>query len=110
MQVTNPTAGPSATVLVNTSSVLLRFSRVTGTISIQPASPFFSLSATSLPSFLGGLSTFVNVPVQISSGQTNFDGVTDVTGLNVGDSVSVRALYIPNYLISPFFAAKVRKQ
>jgi hypothetical protein len=105
-----PTAGPNASVLVNTNSVVLRFSRVTATVSIPPASPFFSVSAATLPTFLGGITNLVNIPVQISSGQTNFDGVTDVTGLNVGDSVSVRALYIPNYLTSPFFAAKVRKQ
>ncbi len=109
MQVTNPTAGSNSSVLVNTNSVVLRFSRVTAAVSIAPASPFFSVSASTLPSFLGGLNGAVNVPVQVSSGQTNFDGVTDITGLNVGDSVSVRALYIPNFLTSPFFAAKVRK-
>jgi hypothetical protein len=104
-----PIAGPNASVLVNTNSVVLRFSRVTGTVSIPPASPFFSVSASTLPSFLGGTNGFVNIPVQISSGQTHFDGVADITGLNVGDSVSVRALFIPNFLTSPFFAAKVRK-
>jgi hypothetical protein len=109
MQVTNPTAGSNSSVLVNTNSVVLRFSRVTATVSIAPASPFFSVSASTLPSFLSGLNGSVNIPVQISSGQTSFDGVTDITGLNVGDSLSVRALYIPNFLTSPFFAAKVRK-
>jgi hypothetical protein len=104
-----PTAGLNTSVLVNTNSVVLRFSRVTATVSIPPASPFFSVSATTLPSFLGGISGLVNIPVQISSGQTHFDGVTDITGLNVGDTVSIRALFIPNFLTSPFFAAKVRK-
>jgi uncharacterized protein DUF4382 len=104
-----PTSGPNSSVLVNTNSVVLRFSRVTGTISIQPASPFFSVSAATLPNFLGGINGLVNIPVQIST-QTNFDGVTDITRLSVGDSVSLRALYIPNFLSSPFFAAKVRKQ
>jgi hypothetical protein len=89
---------------------VLRFSRGTGTISTQPA-PFFSVSFATLPSFLTSPPSPLippNIPVQISN-QTNFDGVANVTGLNVGDSVSVRALYIPNYLTSPFFAAKVRK-
>jgi hypothetical protein len=108
MQVTNPTAGPISTVLVNTNSVVLRFSRVTGTIFTQPASPFFSLSTTSLPSFLGGINGFPSILVQISN-QTNFDGVANITTLSTGDTVSLRALYIPNYLTSPFFAAKVRK-
>jgi hypothetical protein len=93
--------------LVNTNSVVLRFSRVTATVATPPA-PFFSVSAITLPSFLGGIIGLVNISVQVSN-QTNFDGVTDVTKLSVGDSVSVRALYIPNYLTSPFFAAKVRK-
>jgi hypothetical protein len=104
-----PIAGPNASVLVNTNSVVLRFSRVTGTVSIPPASPFFSISAITLPGFLGGIGGIVNVSVQISNGQTHFDGVADITTLNVGDSVSVRALFIPNYATSPFFAAKVRK-
>jgi Domain of unknown function (DUF4382)/Domain of unknown function (DUF5666) len=103
-----PTAGLNSSVLVNTNSVVLRFSRVTATVSIPPASPFFSVSFITLPPFLGGVNGFVNIPVQIST-QTNFDGVTDITRLSVGDSVSVRALYIPNFLTSPFFAAKVRK-
>jgi Domain of unknown function (DUF5666) len=102
-----PTAGLNSSVLVNTNSVVLRFSRVTATVATPPA-PFFSVSVATLPSFLGGITGIVNVPVQVSS-QTNFDGVTGITGLNVGDSVSVRALYIPNYLTSPFFAAKVRR-
>jgi hypothetical protein len=105
-----PIAGPNASVLVNTSSVVLRFSRVTATVATPPA-PFFSVSATSLPSLLTSPPSPLippNIPVQISS-QTNFDGVANVTALNVGDSVSMRALFIPNYATSPFFAAKVRK-
>ncbi|HVS89338.1 MAG TPA: DUF4382 domain-containing protein [Candidatus Acidoferrum sp.] len=109
MHVTNPTAGTGSTILVNSSSVVLRFSQVTAKVSIAPASPFFSVNAATLPPFIAGLGGFVNAPVQISSGQTRFDGVTDITGLNVGDTVSIRALFIPNFLTSPFFAAKVRK-
>jgi hypothetical protein len=104
-----PAAGPISSVLVSTNSVLLRFSRVTATVSLAPASPFFSLNPATLPPFITSLGTLVNVPVQISSGQTQFDGVSDITGLNIGDTVSIRALFIPNFLTSPFFAAKVRK-
>jgi hypothetical protein len=110
MHVTNPTAGTGSTILVNSSSVVLRFSQVTATVATPPA-PFFSVSFVTLPSLLTSPPSPLippNIPVQIST-QTNFDGVTDVTRLSVGDSVSVRALYIPNYLTSPFFAAKVRK-
>jgi hypothetical protein len=49
-----------------------------------------------------------NIPVQVST-QTNFDGVANITTLSTGDTVSLRALFIPNYGTSPFFAAKVRK-
>jgi hypothetical protein len=106
-----PTAGPNSSVLVNTNFVVLRFSRVTGTISIQPAGSFFSLNPATLPPFITSLGIIPNVPVQISSGQTHFDGVNDITGLNQGDTVSIRALFVPPplFLTSPFFAAKVRK-
>jgi uncharacterized protein DUF4382 len=103
-----PTSGSNGSILVNTNSIVLRFSHVTGTVSIPPASPFFSVSAATLPSFLGGITGLVNISVQTST-QTNFDGVANLTALNVGDSVSMRALYIPNFTLSPFFAAKVRK-
>jgi hypothetical protein len=105
-----PTAGLNSSVLVNTNSVVLRFSRVTATVATPPA-PFFSVSFATLPSFLTGPPSPLippNIPVQISS-QTNFDGVANITSLNTGDTVSVRALFIPNYPTSPFFAAKVRK-
>lgn len=102
-----PTSGLNSSVSVNTNSVALRFSRVTATVATQPA-PFFSVSFATLPTFFTGPLIPPNIPVQIST-QTNFDGVANVTALNVGDSVSVRALYIPNFPTSPFFAAKVRK-
>ncbi len=102
-----PTSGLNGSILVNTNSIVLRFSHVTGTVSIPPA-PFFGVSAATLPNFLGGITGLVNISVQTST-QTNFDGVANLTALNVGDSVSMRALYIPNFTLSPFFAAKVRK-
>ena len=109
MHVTNPTAGTGSTILVNSSSVVLRYSQVTATVSVAPTSFFFSVNAATLPPFIAGLGVIVNVPVQISSGQTHFDGVADITGLSVGDTVSIRALFVPNFFASPFFAAKVRK-
>jgi hypothetical protein len=104
-----PTAGSNSSVLVSTNSVVLRFSRVTATVFAPPAGSFFSVVATTLPPFLGGITGLVSVPVQISN-QTNFDGVANITSLNTGDTVSLRALYIPSFLPPQFFAAKVRKQ
>jgi hypothetical protein len=103
-----PTAAPNGNVLVNTNSIVLRFSRVTAAVATAPASPFFSVSL--LPSLLTSPPSPLLLPalVQISN-QTNFDGVANVTALNVGDSVSVRTLFIPNFTASPFFVAKVRK-
>lgn len=105
-----PTAGPNANVLVNTNSIVLRFSRVTATVATPPA-PFFSVSFITLPSLLTSPPSPLipgNIPVQAST-QTNFDGVANITTLSTGDTVSLRALFIPNYATSPFFAAKVRK-
>jgi hypothetical protein len=110
MQVTNPTAGSSSTVLVSTNSVVLRFSRVTATVASPPA-PFFTVTFLSLPRLLTSPPSPLisqNIPVQVST-QTNFDGVANITTLSTGDTVSLRALFIPNYGTSPFFAAKVRK-
>jgi hypothetical protein len=112
MQVTKLAPVTNSTfITASTNSVVLRFSRVTGTVSIAPASSIFNLNPATLPLFITSLGTIVNVPVQISSGQTQFDGVSDITGLSQGDTVSIRALFVPPplFLNSPFFAAKVRK-
>jgi hypothetical protein len=93
------------TLQVSTNSVLLRFSSVSARVSITPASPFFSVDTTTLPVFFNVVAG--NAQVQVFQ-TTQFDGVTNLTGLVVGDSVSMRALLIENS-VPPFFAAKVRK-
>ena len=86
------------------SSVTLRFSRLTGS-AVNPTGALFNLDVTTIPPFFG---LTANPQVQVFSGFTNFDGVSDLTGVSAGDSVSIRALYLPNSA-PPFFAAKVRK-
>ena len=88
----------------NASNVALRFSRLTG----KPASvtnPTFTYDSSTLPPYF----VLTGTPqVQTLAGFTLFDGVTDLTGVAAGDSISIRALYFANS--SPtFFAAKVRK-
>jgi hypothetical protein len=53
---------------------------------------------------------FVTNPlVDTIIGATSFDGVTDISGVTVGQSVSIRALLLNNSTFS-FYAAKVRLQ
>jgi len=88
------------------SSVTLRFSRLTGSAAtVTPTGSLFNLDTTTIPPFFA---LTANPQVQVLPGFTNFDGVSDLTGVTNGDSVSIRALYLPNSA-PPFFAAKVRK-
>jgi len=88
----------------NASSVVLRFSRLTGQPS-NVSSPTFTYNATTLPPFFGLTGT---PQVQTFPGFTLFDGVSDLTTVTANDSVSIRALFLPASN-PPFFAAKVRK-
>jgi uncharacterized protein DUF4382 len=96
----------SATV----SFVGLRFTRVTGNVS-SVAAPT-SISIQSLPPFFGQTTTQVaelNTAAAPSTAPTNYDGVSDGTGLTVGNTVSIRALYFGTTSAMPFTCAKVRK-
>jgi hypothetical protein len=91
---------PAATV----DTLILRFTRVTGTIGAA-TSPTFSIQ--SLPA-LFGLSSPELVQLSTGSPSTNYDGVTGGTGLTAGETVSIRALYFGSVSATPFSAAKVR--
>jgi len=100
------TTPASATV----NLVELRFSRVTASVSSVGAP--ISISIQSLPPFFGGTTAEIaelNTAVAPSSAPTNYDGVSDGTGLTVGDIVSIRALYFGSASAIPFTCAKVRK-
>jgi len=104
VHVKTATSGTLLNIL--TDRLVLRYSRVTGLFNAG-GSNAFTFQQTSLPALLG---TFSTPPtVQTVTGVTTFDGVTDITGLANGDSVSIRALYLHNNLAQPFQAAKVRK-
>jgi hypothetical protein len=98
----NGTTVATATV----SSVALRFSRVTASVS-SVSSPFVTISG-----FAPYLGIAASVQGEVKSGVTNYDGVTDATGLNAGglqDTVSIRALYFGTMTVPPFSIAKLRK-
>jgi hypothetical protein len=81
----------------------LRFTRTTGTVQTVSGQAF---SISNLPPFIG----FVTNPlVDTIIGTTNFDGVTDVSSVTVGQTVSIRALLLNNSAFN-FYAAKVRTQ
>ena len=88
--------------------VILRFSSVSGAVAGTNAQISFTMQ--SLPTFFG---TTTNSVVQLNqlSPFTNFDGVTGASGLTVGNTVAIRALYLgPTAATNtPFIAAKVRQ-
>lgn len=105
VRVSNPVASNGA-ITVSANRVLLRFSRVTAVVTGGASSTTFSINGPSLPPFFAPPATAVQV--QLFSGVTAYDGVTDGSGLQSGNTVSMRALFVN---ASPaFFAAKVRLQ
>jgi hypothetical protein len=88
----------------NADTLILRFTRVTGTVTIATALTF---SMQSLPPLFGLTAPVI---VQLSSGSpsTNYDGITSASGLTAGQTVSIRALYFGPVSATPFVAAKVR--
>jgi len=88
---------------ITSDRVRLRFSRATGTVQTVSGQAF---SISNLPPYI----QFVTNPLADTIiGATSFDGVTDISGVTVGQSVSIRALLLNNSTFS-FYAAKVRLQ
>jgi hypothetical protein len=86
--------------------VVLRFTRVAGTVSSSSA-PTFGIQ--NLPLFFGQTTTSV---VQLSTTTTPItylDGYTSGSNITVGDNVAVRGLYFGVGFSPAFLAAKVRK-
>ncbi|HYL85829.1 MAG TPA: hypothetical protein VE263_16500 [Candidatus Angelobacter sp.] len=99
----------SATV----DTVTLRGSRFTASVSQTLTTSTFNI--TGFPSFFFATGTptvqaFAGTPG--GDGITNFDGITDASGLSTTKAVALRALFIENATNSsqfPFYAAKVRQ-
>jgi len=87
---------------VTATALILRFSRLTGTVNTVIGSNTFTLSG--LPAYLGTI--FVVPPaVETYTNATLLEGTTSVT---VGQTVSISALYLNPTVPQPFQAAKVR--
>lgn len=105
-----PSSGTSAAA-VNVGTITLRFTRLTTTAAAPFSQSLFNITNFS-PFYTGNfqVQTFPGTPG--NPGVTNYDGITDPTGLTTDAPVAIRALFIENDTVTsltPFFAAKVRK-
>ncbi|GAC1679463.1 MAG: hypothetical protein PVS2B2_17270 [Candidatus Acidiferrum sp.] len=102
-----PAAG-TAFAIATVDIVELRFTRITGTVSLVAAPNSFSIQ--NLPPYFGATTPLI---VQLNqtlppSTATNYDGLAVASDLAVGQTVSIRALYFGTASTRPFSAAKVR--
>jgi Domain of unknown function (DUF4382) len=111
VRLTKFTAASGSTFTAATANFLyLRFTRVTGTVSVSSPPNVFSVQ--SLPPFFA-VTTPLNVQLSTGSPSTNFDGVSNAASLNASQTVSMSALYFgppgaSTTSADPFTAAKVR--
>jgi len=92
---------------ITTDRVRLRMSRFTATVaSVVP--PNFSLSG--LPSLFTGATPAVNQIQVQTSAQTEFEGVTGVSSLAAGNTVSLRGLLFKSSPDPVMVAKKIRKR
>jgi len=102
--ITSTSNGISATA----DNVLLRWSRLTGTVNSVAGNSF---ALANIPGYINTLNPTLSLTPQVITyvNATTFDGITDVSGLSATTSqrASIRALYIDRAQ-QPFQAAKVR--
>ncbi len=109
-QVTNVISGSSG-VTATANNVLLRYSRLSGTVNTVTGNVF---TIKNLPSYIYTLNPTLSTSaaqVQTYQNLTAFDGITSITDSTFqnGTSVSIRALYLNSPPATyPFQAAKVR--
>jgi hypothetical protein len=98
-------ASQGTVVNVVSDRLILRFSRLTGTVATVSGSDFTIQNLPSYSPFVSSAQVRTFIP------QTTFDGVSDITGLNgVTTPVSIRALLLNPQTAQPqLLAAKVRK-
>jgi uncharacterized protein DUF5666 len=103
-QVSNITSD-SAGIHATATNVLLRSSRLTGTVILATGSNFNFTPPSYVSTFNTGLVPPLVAYTFVSN--TSFDGITDASGITTGSTVSIRALFLNN--AKPTFAvAKVR--
>jgi len=102
-KVNGAAAGTAGIINVTATALLLRYSRLTGTVASDTGTIF---SISGLPAYLG----VGSLQVQTYSTATLFEGVTGASSLTTGQTVSISALFLnPSAGITyPFQAVKVR--
>ena len=107
VQLSNISSG-SAGISATARNVLLRWSRLTGTVNSVAGNSF---TLANIPGYINTLNPTLSLTPQVMTyvNATAFDGITDVSGLSATSSqlASIRALYIDRAQ-QPFQAAKVR--
>jgi len=105
------TAGTPSSV--TTDSLIVRFTRIAGSASQGGVVNNFTYDSTTLPAFYSFATP--NQLVELTSGtppttnSTNYDGISNSTGITTGSTYSVRALFFGQFDAFPFVAAKVRQ-
>src|SRR5215469_4698905 len=102
------TSSGIATIQATATNVLLRWSRISGSINTASLNLF---TMTGIPQYISSLNPTLRLTPLVTTytNGTLFDGVTGTTDPNfaVGKPVAIRALYLNN-AAQPFQAAKVR--
>ena len=90
-------------------NVLLRWSRLSGTVNLVSGNV---VTLTGVPTYITTLNSGFTLTPQVNTytNNTAFDGVTGVSGLTVGNTAAIRALFVDTAggAQFPFLAAKVR--
>jgi hypothetical protein len=109
VQVSGISTDTNGNITAAANNVLLRWSRLSGTVN-SVSSPSFTVA--NLPSYINSLNSILSLTPQVNtySNLTAFDGIASLTDQNfrVGQSVSIRALYLSQGAAFPFQANKVR--
>jgi len=105
------TAGSPASI--TTDNAILRFTRIAGNASQGGVVNNFTYDSTTLPAFYSFATP--SQLVELTAGtppttnSTNYDGISNSTGITTGSTYSVRALFFGQFDAFPFVAAKVRQ-
>lgn len=101
------TATGASGLVVQTDRIRLRMSRLTARVSAKSGSNF---TVSNLPSLFTTANPAINQIEVRTSSQTDFENVSGVAALNVGDSVSLRGLLFKTTATPVLLAKKVIKR
>lgn len=108
-QISGISTDSNGNITATANNMLLRYSRLSGTVNSVTGSAF---TVASLPGYIYALNTSLSSTPQVFTYATltAFDGITGLSDstFQAGASVSIRALYLNTPAPYPFQAAKVR--